>query len=156
MKIYTSYFYQIRFFPETLIPLSTCLSDPKYFHDNKGIHHQFKDKNGVWNGLRAEPFVPNETCEGLCYGPNGCPNPTAPNCAFLQTYLTQLRQLNFVETIERFRTLGNKIKEVEGWDREPDFALIVYEAPQNICSERSIIQQWFAENGKPISELKFK
>lgn len=156
MKIYTSYFYQIRFFPKTLVPLSTCLGDPKWFHDFQDKHHYFKDKRGVWNGLRAEPFMPGAECEGLCHGPAGCPNPTSPNCAFLNTYLTQLRRMDFLETIERFRTLGYKIKEADGLDSLPDFALIVHEKPDNPCSERIIIQQWFAENGKPISELKFK
>lgn len=34
MKIYTSYFYQIRNFKQNMIPISTCLSDPGaiYYH----------------------------------------------------------------------------------------------------------------------------
>ena len=36
---------------------------------------------------------------------------------------------------------------------EPTFALIVHEAPNNPCSERTIIQQWFADHGYPIQEL---
>ena len=43
----TSYFYQIRNFKPNMIPLSTALWDPKWFHKNKGHSFQFKDKNGV-------------------------------------------------------------------------------------------------------------
>ena len=62
MKIMTSYFYQIRFMKQNYIPLSTAIWDPKWFHQNKGQDFQFKDKNGVWNGLRAEIFMPGKEC----------------------------------------------------------------------------------------------
>ena len=46
MQIMTSYFYQVRFMKPNMIPLSTALSDPQWFH--KGTYDktiQFKDKN---------------------------------------------------------------------------------------------------------------
>ena len=33
MKIRLSYFYQIRFFKKNMIPMSTALSDPEWYHD---------------------------------------------------------------------------------------------------------------------------
>lgn len=36
MKIYTSYFYQIRFFKPNMIPLSTAKYDPSWFHKGLG------------------------------------------------------------------------------------------------------------------------
>ena len=36
MKIYTSYFYQIRNFKQNMIPISTCLSDPEWYRPPKG------------------------------------------------------------------------------------------------------------------------
>ena len=73
MKIYISYFYQLRFFPRNAIPLSTAVYDPAWFHDGtRDQKHKFKDKRGVINGLRAEPFMPGAACEGLCHGPEYC------------------------------------------------------------------------------------
>ena len=35
MNIYISYFYNIRFFPKNLIPISTAMWDPKWYHNFK-------------------------------------------------------------------------------------------------------------------------
>ena len=72
MKIYTSYFYKIRFFKPNMIPISTAMWDPKWYHANQKQDHWFVDKNGVINGLRASVFAPGEvatavsTCGPLC------------------------------------------------------------------------------------------
>ena len=60
MEIYTSYFYQVRFMKPYHIPLSTAVWDPKWFHANRGQDYHFKDKNGVYNGLRAPVFAPGK------------------------------------------------------------------------------------------------
>lgn len=60
MKIYTSYFYQVRNFPINTVAFSTAMWDPKWFHDFKDRKYKFKDKRGIWNGLRATPLVPGE------------------------------------------------------------------------------------------------
>ena len=106
MKIYTSYFYNIRFFPSNLIPLSTAMSDPKWYHDFKDQDYVFYDKRGVLNGLRAAPFAPRSNLAGLCYGAESCQqNPE--NCPFLVNYLNQLRHLDFTEIIDRFKKLND-------------------------------------------------
>lgn len=153
MKIMTSYFYQIRFFKPYMIPLSTAKWDPKWFHRNQGQSYQFKDKNGVWNGLRAEPFAPGPLCEGLCSGPEGCAS-TANNCMFLKTYKMQLEHLDFQNILSRIESIGNAVKEREKFQEEPVVILIVHEAFGNHCSEREPIQEWFAENGYPIEEFQ--
>lgn len=150
MRIYTSYFYQIRFFPSNLVPLSTARWDPKYFHDNKSQTYQFKDKRGILNGLRAEPFVPGSALDGTCHGPEGCYQ-TPPRCKFQLGYLEQLRQLDFQTIMNRFEELAARIKTTEGFD-DVDFALMLHEAPTNPCSERIAIHLWFTENGYSISE----
>lgn len=156
MKIYTSYFYQIRFFNPTIVPLSTAVFDPKWFNQWCGQGFQFKDKNGVWNGLRAEPFVPGAACEDLCHGVQFCKVKDSTKCDYMKIYAEQLNKLNFEEIIERFRTLGKKIQEVDGLPTIPDFALIVHEAPSNPCSERWVIQNWFKQNDATITEWQPK
>ena len=149
MEIYTSYFYMVRFFPPNLIPLSTAVWDPKWFHDNKGQNYQFKDKRGVINGIRASIFAPGPDLGGYC-GPACGMEP--PNCDFLLRYRAQLNKLNFSEVMQRFRSLGNKIMETEKDLKYVNFALLLHEAPTKACSERIVIQQWFAANGYPIQE----
>ena len=155
MKIYTSYFYQIRFFPKNLIPLSTAHSDPLWYHQNTHNHKlQFIDKRGVLNGLRAEPFVPivHGDGDGTCYGPENCGN-IPELCAFMKNYREQLDQLSYLDIIQRCQILGKNIENRLGEEyANPDFAFIVHEAPWNPCSERRIIQEWFYDNGLRVEE----
>lgn len=152
MKIMISYFYQIRFFKPNMIPLSTAKWDPKWFHQNKNQDFQFKDKNGVWNGLRADPFAPGPLCEGLCSGLEKCQQ-SADNCLFLSTYKMQLRQLDFQDIYNRIVTIGKSVQEKEQFSEEPIVVLIVHESPENNCSERKPIQEWFQENGYILEEF---
>ena len=153
MKIMTSYFYQIRFFTRNMIPLSTAVWDPKWFHQNKGHSFQWKDHNGVWNGLRAEPFVPGVECEGLCRGPEGCNAYSPKACSFLRTYRKQLDRLDFEEILNRFQKLGEQIQQAEGFEEEPVFVLIFHEKYDNPCSERWPVQEWFRDHGYNIKEF---
>ncbi len=149
MTIYTSYFYMVRFFPKNLIPLSTAAFDPKWFHDFKGQNYQFKDKRGVINGIRADIFAPGADLGGYCSPSCGM---VPPNCDFLLRYRVQLNKLNFQEVMQRFRSLGDKIMETEADIEDVNFALLLHEAPSKKCSERIIIQQWFAAHDYPIQE----
>ena len=155
MRIMTSYFYQIRFFTPNMIPLSTAVWDPKWFHQNTGDQRvQWKDKNGVWNGLRAEPFAPGPLCEGLCRGPEYCNNGDPQFCQFLRAYRKQLDMLDFKEIIKRIYTIGKAVQEKEGFTEEPIVVLIVHEATDNPCSERRVIQEWFRDNGYITEEFR--
>lgn len=153
MKILTSYFYQIRFMKPNYIPLSTAKWDPKWFYKNQHQGFQWKDKNGVWNGLRAEPFVPGAECDGLCYGRETCNAYGPQTCSFLKTYRRQLDKLDFNEMLERFQHIGTAIQKAEGFTEEPVYVLIVHEAYDNPCSERWVIQDWFKDNGYNIKEF---
>ena len=91
MTIYTSYFYMVRFFPENLIPISTAVWDPKWFHDNKDQSYQFKDKRGVINGIRASIFAPGPDLGGYC-SPSCGMEPSS--CQVLLRYGLQLSKLD--------------------------------------------------------------
>ena len=155
MKIMTSYFYQIRNFIPNMIPLSTAVWDPKWYHQNKNQKFHFIDKNGVINGLRAEPFMPGEECEGECYGPETCSINNPHICNFLRHYRHQLDRLNYNEIITRFERLGNFLKNELNFKEEPIMVLIVHEAYTNPCSEREVIQEWFKSHEYPIQEFIF-
>lgn len=154
--IATSYFYQVRFFKPNMIPLSTAKWDPKWFHNFRGPGHTFVDKNGVVNGLRAEPFAPDPSCDNLCRGPQNCDNKSPVYCPFMQRYAKQLDTIPIGEIMERCYRLGVKVKELTHFEGEPAFVFLVHEAPDNPCSERVIIQRYFTDHGIPCKELNPK
>ena len=146
MRIYTSYFYQVRNFPPNLVPLSTAVWPPKWFKRN---NRQYKDSRGVINGIEAKIFAPIDSHCLQCNNDMKV-KIAGPNCPFKAFYRKQLDELDFCDVWSRFITLAKQIKEKEGF--EPNFALMVHEAPGNICSERSVIQDWFRDHGNPIWE----
>ena len=143
MKIYTSYFAQLRKFPPNLIGLSTAVWNPKW-------RPMGKDKRGVIC-VDCPPFKPGSECDGLC---NGKCNPKHPsNCAFLKAYKAQLDKLSLIKIQESLGKLATQIAQDEGF-QDIDFAFLVYETPENPCSERIAIQKWFQEHGIKCEEWK--
>jgi len=141
MKIYTSYFAQLRKFPTNLVGLSTAAWNPRW-------RPMGKDRRGVIC-VDCPPFKPGKQCEGLCRGE--C-NPKHPeDCAFLKTYKAQLDNLNIINIQNSLGKLATHIMKDENIN-DLDFALLVYETPQNPCSERWPIQQWFKEHNIHIEE----
>jgi len=132
-SIYTSYFYQIRNFTPNIIPVSTALSDPAWYRPPEGKEY-FIDKNGVINGLRYEPLIVQR------YGEHICPcesKDLAPACPTMIEYEQLLFSLVDKEkTLKAFEYCCNKFN-------ADTIALMVYEAPNNPCSERAALQKFF-------------
>ena len=144
MKLYTSYFAQLRNFPPNLVGLSTAIWNPKWLQPGR-------DKNGaIW--LDIPPLKPGAECEGLCEGK--CYPKHPADCKFLQVYRTQLDKINFEQFISHLQLLSATIKMGEQLNEDVDFAFLVYEKYDNPCSERWPIQQWFKDNGMEIKEWK--
>lgn len=157
MKFYTSYFYAIRFMKPYQIPLSTAVWDPKWFHDFHNQSYTFIDKNGVVNGIRAEMLAPGPECSGDCAGPEGNVCDGDPRaCVFQLKYKIQLNKIDFNDFLNRCKKLGEKIKNDLGFAEEPEFMLIVHEAPDNMCSERNPLQNWVRANGYEIKEFDWR
>ena len=134
-----------------MIPISTAAWDPKWFHDfTYDQDYIFKDKRGIYNGIRAEIFLMPEDYQCEC-GPN-CLTHNPQICNFLQDYKAHLDTLDFKFVIQELERIGNKIQALEGFKEAPIIVLIVYEAPNNPCSERLPLQTWFKENGVLIQE----
>lgn len=135
MKIYTSYWAQVRNFPTTLIGLNTTVWPPKY-------RPLGTDARGV-TVINCKPLVPGHECDYLCRGTCNPPHPQ--DCSFLQTYRKQLDKINFNEFYTYIEELSKKYNNA-------DFAFIVFEPPTRNCSERIPIQNWFHDNGIEIEE----
>ena len=140
MKVATSYFYQIRNFKRNMIPLSTAVWDPKWFHKNKGQNYIYLDKRGIINGLRLNAFIFNEY--------NGQED-------FFPAYQRFLDAIDLkpiivkMEQLEKIIQLKLKIKE------ELIFVLIVYETSSNPDSERPYLIKKFNSNGIKCNELNY-
>lgn len=155
VQLYTSYFYQIRHFKKNMIPVSTAMWDPKWYHDWMGHDYVFKDKRGIYNGIRAECFhfadEENHGCGDQCSLALKDPS----KCEFLRRLRQQYNQLDFSEIIQRCERLAQHIKEIDNLSYLPALVFIFYETPQNHCSEREVLQAWFKDNGYNLQELKY-
>jgi len=146
MKVKISYFYNIRFFKPYQIPVSTACYDPRWYY-SKGV---VKDKNGVYNGIRMELLHADAESANCSLD---CKDDPA-TCTFLTVYRDQLRKTNFQEVYNWLQQLADNVQNLEGFEEEPEVVLMVYEAPDNKCSERGPLIDWFKENGYDLEELK--
>lgn len=151
MKFFTSYFYNIRFFKPYQIPFSTAVWDPKWFHGFQKSDYIWKDGNGVYNGLRAE-FMNPRSCNSIECCP--CEKHNSESCDFLRSYREGLEKLDFLNVYDYFKKASDFIQQTEGFKEEPEIILIVYETPDNPCSERGVIQEYFKAHGIEINEWK--
>ena len=146
----------IRFLKPYQIPISTAVWDPKWFHEFKDQDHIWKDKNGVWNGIRLEILNPNSCCitqppecvscikEGRDRDPK--------SCSFIREYQEGLSKIDFKDLMELLTKTAEFIQRLEGFENEPEIILIVHEAPYNPCSERVPIQELFKNHGIDVVE----
>ena len=147
MNIYISYFYNIRFFPTNLIPVSTAMYDPKWYHNFKSIGTIFKDRRGVLNGVRAEILSPYKIESTECKNCKSNKNPSV--CTFIKQYRDYIFSLDFNTVYNELLTLSQKCNDA-------DICLMVYEKPDNPCSERSVLIEWFKHNHVEIKEYVYR
>lgn len=156
MKIRTSYFYQIRNFTRNMIPISTAIWDPAWYHNfTQDYNHIFYDRRNILNGLRIETII--EQGRKSNHGSEICPceGKDFQTCSFLHNYKKNLENINFKEMIADMQKLADDYKEKEKINEEIILVLIVYETPNNLCSERIPLQQYFTEHGWECKELKY-
>lgn len=150
MKFYVSYFYKIRFFPKSLVPVSTAVWDPKWYHDFSGNDYVFRDKRDVVNGLRipilnSSKIYADECCcndtVGWKYDGSG------EYCDFMNKYYEYLKTLPFDKVIENLKTVNKMVPDA-------DVCLMVHEPTHKPCGERRPLVKWFEENGVELVEWK--
>ena len=134
-----------------MIPVSTAVWDPKWYHDFKGNNYLYLDKRGVLNGVRIHPLMPGPSCDNLCHGTEGCES-KPDSCAFLQKYYEQLCALSFEEFNQKLQYNCDKLARHYGLGTTAIPVIIVHETPDKLCSERQPIHRWYKENGVDIKE----
>lgn len=149
MKVRTSYFYQIRNFKPNMIPMSTALSDPAWFHDWKDSDYVFKDKRGILNGLRLRPII----VQGGGHCP--CEDKDWTHCPLEKSYKENLAKIDFNKMLKGMEDFCNMYAKQENLKEEPIAVLMVYESPDNMCSERMTLIDFFIEHGIECKELDY-
>lgn len=149
MKIKISYFANMRNFNKTIIPISTAMWDPKWYH--KPDSPTYRDKNGVLVGLRFDALSP----KGIdCACPCENAKSRVDECKFLRDYRDKIFKIDFNDFKSHLMKLATSYANNEGIDIDDiTIALMVYEVPSNPCSERSVIRDWLQSNGEDGSEI---
>ena len=124
--------------------MSTAVHDPKWYHDSKSLDYVFIDKRGVVNGLRAPMLSPIKIHNSECK--NCRSNKDTSVCSFIRQYREYIFSLNFGEVYRFLCNISQKFNDA-------DICLIVYEKPDNPCSERATLVEWFAKNGVTVKEF---
>lgn len=141
MDFYITYFYNLRFLPPDIIPISTAISDPPWFREIK------KDKRGVLCGINFQEFHHPKAYSCGC----PCVNKNPESCEFLRTYRQHLSTLNKESELWKFKSLSEYLEKngisVKG------FCLVVYEKPDNPCSERKPLIELWESWGLKITEF---
>lgn len=120
-----------------MLPVSTALSAPKWFHDFHGPDNVYVDKRGVICGVRAPVLAP---INSDCRGPETC-SQRYEDCTFLQSYKKQLLSINQEHFLKVLEQLYHEL--LPDVHEEPVVVFIVHEAPNNPCSERKALQEVF-------------
>lgn len=152
MKISTSYFYQIRNFKPHMIPISTAIGNPKWYEHKYNISKEYVDNNGVLNGITFRELTPAGITAGC--NPANC-NKDITKCAFCQQYKAKLNACNFEQLYAKLTATAIRVQHQLGFNEEPHLVLMVHEKPDNPCSERLPLQQYFQEHGIPCQELEY-
>ena len=137
----------LRFLKPNQIPISTALWDPKWYNRDGKVY--VNDK-GVIFGLKCPPLSPQECTPGCC----PCNNKTPGKCKFIQEYIESLRKLNFLEIKQGLENVAKEVQGFMGFAEDPEIILVVYETPDNPCSERRSLIQWFLENNVNLEEYE--
>lgn len=134
--IYTSYFAQMRNFPENVIPISICAKPPVWY---KGL--QYKKLAPSYDILMNYKAVPDEE-------------------NYIRRYKKEiLEQININDVLMDLywlipEDIRKQLSEVGGvWYEHPDIhiALLCFEKPSDFC-HRHLVADWFRESGIEISE----
>lgn len=154
MKIRLSYYYQIRNFKPYMIPMSTTLSDPLWYHDFEDNTHIFKDKRGVLNGLRLLPIITEAKKCAAAACPE-CIDKNPQTCPFLKEYRQLLDNVDFDKMLKGITQYMTDYCKRNNITEEPIAVLMVYEAPNNPCSERNALIDYFNSKGIDCRELDY-
>lgn len=145
MHWFITYFYNYRFLKPNQVVFSTAMYPPKWFSE-KGI---IVDNNYVVRGLSCDDVVPRVHADCPCK----VKKPS--QCEFVKAYKEQLNSIDFDRFIDTYEDTARRITDVIG-EHNPQIVLLVFEKPDNPCSERWALMEWFEKHGQLLDELEIE
>lgn len=124
-KIFTSYFYQVRFFNRNLIPVSICSKDPEWFR-----------------GFNYYKLRPNQKSISVGEAAGNWGKEYAE--AYKQFVLSQFNPHDIYSELLQFAKKENQ-----------HVIILGYEVPSDRYSERFIVSDWLNSAGYCIRELRY-
>ena len=149
--IYFATFYQVRFMNEYILPLSICSGEPSWFHDGKDRSYTFTDKRNVVNGLVATPLcLSSQTAAKITDMGGMCSKECQQDknhCLFKSLYYYELSKKDINEILRYLEDIKKSYQRTKKINKNVDIALLVYEQPDNVCSEREVVKRYLNEHG---------
>ena len=145
MKIKISYFPMVRYFKANQIGVSTAVWKPKYWNYGLNKHNSV---TGIEEKLLSPYYVEQYCCKD-CQHKN-----SVPNCPFIKDYRKYLDTVDFNYLMVEFKRIAEDVKKINNYIGEPEIILLVYETPDNPCSERIALIDYFKKHGIELEEYK--
>lgn len=144
MRISISYFPMVRYFLPNQIGISTAVVKPHYW--TYGL-----TKRGSFQGIEEKslsPYYVEQYCCKYCLYKD-----KVPNCPFIRDYRKYLDSVDFEGYLmPEFQRIAAEVKRINNYEGEPEIILLVYEAPDNPCSERIALIDYFKSHGIELKE----
>lgn len=154
MRFYITNFANMRYLNENCIPISTCLSDPVFFHNNtRDKNVCFLDRHNIMLGIREELLSPKFLKEEDHVCGQDCAFKGMGNCPFLTAYTNYLNTIDFDSLLTEFERTAEEVRRVTNFSGEAIIVLLVYEAESNPCSERVPLQNLFKRHNIDLKNL---
>jgi hypothetical protein len=135
-----------------MIPVSTAIGNPKWYEHKYNPSKEYVDSNGVINGITLHELTPAGIAAGC--NPTIC-NKALTQCNFRKQYKDKLDACDFRSIYQKMENVAIRIQRQLGFEEEPCIVLMVHEKPDNPCSERGPLQQYFQEHGVACEELTY-
>lgn len=156
MKYLITNFSNIAYLPNNAVCISTCNSDPKFYHDNSYNKNKFCIAHGHFLGIREDAFLlPEgvfESLEERCQA--NCPYKYKnPHCQFLEAYRAHLDTIDFEALLAEFERVADVVRKITPFEGEPIITLLVWEGETNLCSERWALIDLFKKHGLELKSF---
>ena len=143
MKFKISYFAMAKHFKANQIGISSACWDPVWWKYSINKHSSVIGiSEKVLSPIQVEQYCSKE-----------CPyKKDLPNCHFLTAYKNYLDTVDINYLFSEFKRIAEDVKKINNYEGEPEIILLVYETPDNPCSERQPLIDYFEKHGIKIEE----
>ena len=146
MEFKISYFAKTKHFKANQIGISSACWDPAWWKYSVNKHSSVI-------GISEKALSPYHVEQYCC---KDCPyKDKVPNCPFIIDYKKYLDTVDFEGyLLPEFKRIAEEVKMINNYEGEPEIILLVYETPDNPCSERIALIDYFKKHGIELKEYK--